>query len=141
MGGYQLRHTTKHSTPFLRVYATAPASILLAFFSHPGQNWLSTQGLVAYTMYQEVLGLLPQLWLMRRMHEVEPLTSHYVGLIVVARGIRMLFWGRMYLLGERFLQLFLADVCHTLLSADYMYLWLKKLRHGGSLIYSNSQSV
>lgn len=136
---YQYYHTTsKHSTPFLRVYATAPACMLLAFFFHPGDDWFSMQILVAYTMYQEAMGLLPQLWLMRKMHEVEAFTSHYVGLIVVARFIRMLFWGKMYFLGEHFLQLFFADICHTLLSADYMYLWCRKLQYGGRLIYSQS---
>lgn len=136
---YQYNHTTlMQSTPMLRVYATAPASLVLAFFFHPGDEWLSMQILVSYTMFQEAMGLLPQLWLMRKMNEVEPLTSHYVGLIVVARFIRMLFWGKMYFLGEHFLQLFFADICHTLLSADYMYLWCRKLQYGGRLIYSQS---
>mmetsp|Transcript_129472 Transcript_129472/g.360656 ORF Transcript_129472/g.360656 Transcript_129472/m.360656 type:complete len:219 (-) Transcript_129472:181-837(-) len=136
---YQLYHTTsKHSTPFLRVYATAPACLVLAFFFHPGDDWISLQILVSYTMFQEAMGLLPQLWLMRKMHDVEALTSHYVGLIVVARFIRMVFWGKMYFLGEHFLQLLFADICHTLLSADYMYLWCRKLQYGGRLIYSQS---
>jgi len=130
--------TSKHSTPYLRVYCTAPVCMVLAFFFHPGDDWWSMQILVSYTMFQEATGLLPQLWLMRKMHEVEPLTSHYVGLIVVARFIRMLFWGKMYFLGEHFLQLFFADILHTLLSADYMYLWVRKLQYGGRLIYSQT---
>lgn len=136
---FQLYHTTsKHSTVFLRVYVTAPVALVLAFFFHPGDDWISLQILVSYTMFQEALGLLPQLWLMRKMHEVEALTSHYVGLIVVARFIRMLFWCKMYFLGEHFLQLLFADICHTLFSADYMYLWFRKLQYGGRLIYSQS---
>merc|ERR1712151_200851 len=113
-------------------------ALVLAFFFNPGDQWLSMQILVSYTMFQEAMGLLPQLYLMRKMHEVEPLTSHYVGLIVVARFIRMVFWGKMYFLGEHFLQLFLADIIHTVLSADYMYLWFRKLKDGGRLIYSQS---
>lgn len=136
---YQFYHTaTKHSTPVLRVYATAPAALVLAFFFHPGDDWWSLQILVSYTMFQEAMGLLPQLYLMRKMHEVEPMTSHYVGLIVVARFIRMVFWGKMYIMGEHFLQLLFADVLHTLLSADYLYLWCRKLQYGGRLIYSQS---
>lgn len=139
---YQLYATTpKHTTVFLRVYVTAPACMVLAFFFHPGDDWWSMQILVAYSMYQEAMGLLPQLWLMRKMHEVEPLTSHYVALLIVARFIRMVFWGKMYFLGEHFLQLFLADILHTLLSADYMYLWCRKLRDGGRLIYSAGHSL
>lgn len=139
---WQLMHSEgKAAPPLLRVYATAPAALVLAFFFHPGDDWFTMQILVSYTMFQEAMGLLPQLWLMRKMHEVEPLTSHYVGLIVVARFIRMLFWGKMYLLGEHFLQIFFADVLHTLLSADYMYLWCRKLRNGGRLIYSQGVGV
>lgn len=136
---WQLYHTTsKHSIPVLRVYITAPICLLLAFLFHPGEDWMSMQILVSYTMFQEAMGLLPQLYLMRHMHEVEAMTSHYVGLIVVARAIRMVFWGKMYFLGEHFLQLFFADICHTLLSADYMYIWVRKLKDGGRLIYSQA---
>lgn len=135
-------HTTmKHAHPSLRIYSTGPASLLLAFLFHPGDGWWSMQILVSYTMFQEAMGLLPQLWLMRKMHEVEPLTSHYVGLLICARFIRMMFWVKMYFLGEHFLQLLFADVCHTLLSADYLYLWFKKLRYGGRLIYSQNYGV
>jgi len=134
-------HTTsKHALPYLRVYATAPTALVLAFFFHPGDDWFSMQILVAYSMYQEALGLLPQLWLMRKMHEVEPMTSHYVAMVVVSRFIRMVFWLKMYFLGEHFLQLLFADICHTLLSADYMYLWFKKLRYGGKLVYSGQMT-
>lgn len=125
----------------LRVYCTAPAALLLAFFFHPGDDWWSMQILVSFTMYMEAMGLLPQLWLMRKMHEVEALTSHYVGLLVVARIVRMIFWGKLFVMGEHFAQLLIADVLHTLLSADYLYLWCRKLRHGGRLIYSQGVSV
>lgn len=131
--------TTKHAAGPFRIWAIAPASLVLAFFFHPGESWWSIQILVAFTMYVEALGLLPQLYLMRNMHEIEPLTSHYVALLVIARAIRMLFWGVLFWMGEHFLQLFLADVIHTLLSADYMWLWFKKLRTGGRLVYSVAQ--
>mmetsp|Transcript_32088 Transcript_32088/g.73335 ORF Transcript_32088/g.73335 Transcript_32088/m.73335 type:complete len:221 (-) Transcript_32088:73-735(-) len=133
--------TQKHASWLLRVYTTAPVALVLAFFFHPGDEWFSIQILVSYTMFQEAMGLLPQLWLMRKMHEVEPLTSHYVGLLIISRMVRMCFWAKMYLLGEHFLQLFFADVCHTLLSADYLWLWCRKLQYGGGLIYSTSFKV
>merc|ERR1719401_225718 len=136
---YKLQHTTQRQANFwLRIYVTAPVCLALACVFHPGDEWFSMQILVSYTMFQEACGLLPQLWLMRKMHEVEPLTSHYVGLIVISRFIRMLFWGKMFFLGEHFLQLLLADIIHTLLAADYMYLWCRKLQYGGRLIYSQS---
>jgi len=138
---YKHAHTTSQQSSWLfRVYVTCPASLVLAFFFHPGDDWWSMQILVAYTMYQEAMGLLPQLYLMRKMHEVEPLTSHYVGLLVCARMVRMVFWGKLFFLGEHFVQLLIADVVHTLLSADYLYLWCRKLKYGGRLIYSQGVS-
>merc|ERR1719432_612695 len=115
--------------------------MVLALLFHPGDDWFSMQILVSYTMFQEAMGLLPQLYLMRKMHEVEAMTSHYVGLMVVARFFRMVFWGKMYFLGEHFLQLFFADILHTVLAADYMYLWCRKLQYGGRLVYSQGMSV
>jgi len=136
---YNHYHTsTKQSPNYLRIYATAPVCMGLAFFFHPGEDWVSMQIWVALTMYLEATGLLPQLWLMRKMHEVEPLTSHYVGLLVCARFVRMIFWAKMYFLGEHFLQLLVADLFHTICAADYMYLWFGKLRNGGRLIYSST---
>lgn len=87
-------------------------------------------------MYMEALALIPQLYLMRHMIEIEPLTSHYVGFLVIARIIRMVFWFEMYMLGENFIDLFISDLVHTVLSADYLFLWCKKLRFGGRLVYS-----
>jgi|EP00927_Polykrikos_kofoidii_P075371 ER lumen protein retaining receptor len=139
---YQYNHTTsKQPNKFLRIYFTAPAALVLALIFHPGDDWISMQVLIAFTNYLEAFALLPQLDLMRKMHEIEPLTSHYVGLIVVARFVRMLFWIKMTMLGEHFLQLMFSDICHTLLSADYMYLWFRKLKDGGRLVYSHSLSV
>lgn len=134
---FKYKHTTtKHSTPYLRVFVTIPLALVLAFFFHPGEDWWTMQILVAFTMYAECMGLLPQLWLMRKMHEVEPLTSHYVGLLVVARIVRMVFWVKLFMLGEHFLQLLVADIFHTLFSADYLWLWCRKLKSGGRLVYT-----
>lgn len=128
--------TTKHSVSYLRIYVTAPLAMVLAFLFHPGQDWVSMQILVAFSMYMEAIAMLPQLWLMRKMHEVEPLTSHYVGLLVIARMIRMVFWVKLFILGEHFVELLIADMCHALFSADYLWLWLRKLRTGGRLVLS-----
>jgi len=98
--------------------------------------WTLETRLVAFTMYLEALGMIPQLWLMRKTTYVEPLTSHYVLLIVVSRLCRMIFWGVLFFRGEHFLQLFLFDLMHTVCAADYVYLWVKKLRTGGKLVYA-----
>lgn len=128
--------TTMHACNWLRCYSLVPIALVLAFFFHPSDQWLSVQILVAFTMYLEALGLLPQLWLMKKMYDVEPLTSHYVALLIIARVCRMIFWGVLFWMGEHFFQLFLADILHSLFAADYMYLWCKKLKTGGRLIYA-----
>lgn len=134
---YKHYHTTiKHAVWWARIQVLVPVAAVLAFFFHPSDQWFSIQILVAFTMYIEALGLLPQLWLMKNMHEVEPLTSHYVGLLIVARLCRMVFWGVLFWMGEHFLQLFIADILHSLMAADYLYLWCRKLKSGGQLVYS-----
>lgn len=48
----------------------------------------------------------------------------------------MVFWGVLFYLGEHFLQLFIADVLHSLFAADYLYVWCRTLKRGGRLIYN-----
>ena len=134
----KLRHTTTVSVPVWMSYKVlVPMSLTLAYLVNPA-GWfnVSSQLLVAFNMYVEAIALIPQLWLIRKMEDVEALTSHYVGLLVIARGVRMVFWVVLFMEGDRFVSLFLADVFHTFLSADYLYLWVRKLRHGGRLVYS-----
>lgn len=121
---------------YLEAVSLAPIAMVLAFFFHPGDDWFTLQILVAFTMYIEALGMIPQLWIMRKIYFIEPLTSHYVGLLVIARLCRMIFWGVLFFKGEHFLQLFLADIVHSICSADYMYLWFRKLSNGGKLVYN-----
>jgi len=125
--------------PF-RVYFLVPGALFAATVLHPGDDIFTIQILVAFTMYIEAAGLLPQLWLMRRMHEIESLTSHYVGLLVVSRACRMIFWVVLFWMGERFWMLFAADLIHLCLAGDYMLLWIKKLKDGGQLVYSSSST-
>lgn len=133
-----LRHTTTRVTPTpLSAVILIPLALLVASIVNPGK-WFnfSSQILVAFTMFVEAIALVPQLWLVRKIGDIEALTSHYIGLLVIARVVRMLFWVFMLFDGQWFLCLFLADLLHTGLSADYLYLWIRKLRHGGRLVYS-----
>ena len=134
----QLRHTTTVMAPLLMSYRVlVPMCLIMAYLVNPA-GWfnVSSQLLVAFNMYVEAVALIPQLWLIRKIEDVEALTSHYIGLLVIARGVRMVFWIVLFMEGDRFVSLFLADVFHTVLSADYLYLWVRKLRHGGRLVYS-----
>lgn len=127
--------TTKEAWWPLRALTLIPIALVFSLLFHPGNTILSLQLLVAFTMYVEAMALLPQLYLMRKMIEVEPLTSHYVGLLVMSRIARLAFWFSLFRQGEHFLGLFIADLLHTLLAGDYLYIWCRKLRTGGALIY------
>lgn len=132
---FKNRHTTiKQAWWPLRYYVTLPLTMVLAILFHPGSKRWSIQILVAFTMYSEAVALLPQLYLMRYMNTIETFTSHYVGLLVVSRAVRLLFWIQLFIQGEHFFGLLFADAFHSILSADYLYLWCKKLRKGGQLI-------
>lgn len=125
------RHTqTRNVSVFISVLTLVPGAALLAILFHPGRVWLSFQVLVAFTIYLEAVALLPQLWLMRRMIEIESLTTCYVCLLILSRIARLMFWLSLYIQGETFLGLFIADSIHCLLSADYFLQWCRRLRHG-----------
>eukprot|EP00922_Rhytidocystis_sp_ex-Travisia-forbesii_P053267 GHVS01078986.1.p1 GENE.GHVS01078986.1~~GHVS01078986.1.p1 ORF type:complete len:217 (-),score=4.37 GHVS01078986.1:734-1384(-) len=129
------RHTQARSVSWMISIATlTPGAACLALLMHPGRVWFSIQVLVAFTIYLEAVALLPQLWLMRRMVEIESLTSFYVFLLILSRVMRLLFWLSLYVQGEHFVGLFVADAVHCLLSADYFLQWCRRLRHGSSLL-------
>ena len=132
------RHTSITATPFALSYPVLMMiATVLAYLVNPGKWFaVSNQILVAFTIYIEAVALAPQLWMVRKIGDVEALTSHYIGLLVIARIVRMLFWIVIFFDGQRFLCLFVADLLHTALSADYLYLWINKLRNGGRLVYS-----
>jgi len=141
---WQYRHTSNvgkkeknHSDVWwpLRWYYLALASGILATLFHPGRATLSMQILVAYSIYSEAMALLPQLATMRTCIEVESITSNYVAILVSSRLLRLLFWVNLYHMGETFPGLMVADLVHTLLSADFLRLWVQKLKNGGLLLY------
>lgn len=136
---HRLRHTASESegSILLTWKFLTPLCLVGACIVNPGAWFrVSLQILVGFTMYIEAVALIPQLSLLRKMSDVEALTSHYIGLLVIARFVRVCFWIVLYVGGDTFLCLLFADMFHTVLCADYMYLWVRKLRHGGRLVYT-----
>jgi len=138
---YDTSRLDRQPLDIMRVWVLAPIALVVAFLFHPGDDWMSMQVLVAFTMYMEAMALTPQLWLFRKASFVEGMNSNYVGLLICARFIRMLFWLKMYFLGEHFVQLLFADIAHTILAADFSLKWFKKLINGGNIIMSEKISV
>jgi len=116
--------------PFKFIYLLIASTILSVFF-HPGSKgsyYFTLQMLVAFTMYFEACGLLPQIYILRKMREVEVQLGHYVFCLAISRAVRLLFWLCMWLEGDSFIYLMLADFLHTALLGDFVYFYLKTKR-------------
>lgn len=114
--------------PFKFVYLLI-ASTVLSIFLHPGSKgkyYFTLQMLVAFTMYFEACGLLPQIYILRKMAEVEITLGHYVFSLAVSRAIRMVFWFMMWLDGDSFIYLMIADLLHTILLGDFVYYYVRR---------------
>lgn len=126
------------TTPkYLRVGPIAGFCAVLSFFFHPGDKsdyFFTIQMLVSFTIFIECAGLLPQFYLMVRRGEVEGMTKHYVMMLGIARFFRTLFWVSMYLKGESFMHLILADLLHTIVLVDFAYLYYKSMVSGKRLL-------
>lgn len=58
---------------------------------------------------------------MRKIRTIDVRVGNYVVLLGISRIIRMVFWILMYLEGDSFLYLILADLLHTFLIGDFVY--------------------
>lgn len=133
------RYTNNRSVPiYLSWKLGFPVVTFFSFLFHPGSTWFNDQFFVAFTMYADAFAILPQLYLLRCVNEVEAMTSHYVATLVIARLMRLLFWLHLWILDEIFWGLLIPDILHTIMSFDYLWQWYKRLRMGGRLIYSVS---
>jgi len=117
---------------YLKTYFLAPIALALGFIFHPGTAWWSMQVLVAFTMNLEAFGLLPQLYLLRKIVYVEPVAGSYILLLGLARIVRFGFWMKLYTTGDHFVELIVADVFHTLCCVDFAVMWFRKLKSSGA---------
>lgn len=58
---------------------------------------------------------------MRKIRTIDVRVGNYVMLLGISRVIRMVFWILMYLEGDSFIYLILADLLHTILIGDFVY--------------------
>eukprot|EP01016_Furgasonia_blochmanni_P003705 TRINITY_DN11450_c0_g1_i2.p1 TRINITY_DN11450_c0_g1~~TRINITY_DN11450_c0_g1_i2.p1 ORF type:complete len:274 (-),score=36.40 TRINITY_DN11450_c0_g1_i2:98-919(-) len=110
--------------------------MVLSFIFHPGSKneyYLSMQMLVSFSMFVEACGLLPQIYLLRKIGEIEAMTGHYLFCLAMSRIFRMVFWIMMYLKGDMFAYLIIADLLHTILLADFIYFYIKN-RHSRTIL-------
>jgi len=118
---------------------------VLALLFHPGKKnifsfQLNMQVLVAFSIYLESAGLLPQLFLLRKVGDVGGVTRHYIFSLAISRLIRLFFWICEYMLGNVFFSLMIADFIHCVLLADFTYYYFKSMKSGQPiLIFSTKQ--
>jgi len=86
--------------------------------------------------YLETLSMLPQLWMLSKIGEVEALTSHFVVLSALSRVCSLIFWYRGFAElappagGVNFpgVGVVGAHVMQLLLSCDFVFLYLRNFR-------------
>ena len=115
------------NNPIKLVYLVAVCAVLSYFF-HPGKRDAYMQMLVSFTIFLEAAGMLPQIYIMRKLKAVEVTIGHYVFSLAVSRVFRLLFWFMSWLDGVAFGYLVIADLVHTLLLADFCYFYLRSKR-------------
>jgi len=107
---------------------------ILAVIVHPNlDRWTLFDILWTTGCYLETLSMLPQLWMLSKIGEVETMTSHFVVLSALARVCSLIFWYRGFAElrpphgGFNFpgYGVMGAHVIQLLLSCDFVFLYLK----------------
>lgn len=70
----------------------------------------------------------------KKIGTIEADISKYLVAMGFSRLLRLAFWVMNYFAGEKFVYLILADVIHTVIIADVMFIWVKERKQGAILI-------
>lgn len=124
-------YQTVNLPPFLKLYVLVPVVIVLSFLFNPGSTFFSSQVFVSLGIYAEAIGLLPQLYLIRKTNDVGDLSELYIVFLGAARFFRLLFWLKMYFDGNKFLSLIIADVIHCATLFNFIHNVIKKWSGSG----------
>ena len=106
---------------FLKLYFLIPIIAILSFFFNPGDTCFTDQFFVAFGMFCESFGLLPQLYIIRKSKDSGDLSQLYVVFLAIARFLRLFFWIAMFFQGGRFFSLITADIIHCLALSNFVY--------------------
>ena len=117
--------------PFLKLYILIPFVVVLSFLFNPGSNWFSSQVFVSLGIFSEAIGLLPQLYMIRKNSDCGDLSELYIVFLGTARFCRFLFWIKMYFDGNKFMALIIADIIHCATLFNFIYNVIKKWSGSG----------
>merc|ERR1719390_73138 len=144
--GYLMRCTfVTHRSTYQEQHDSFPISIqqmvmgcfVLAVMVHPNlDRWPLFDIMWTTGCYLETLSMLPQLWMLSKIGEVDALTSHFVVLSALSRVCSLIFWYRGFAElrppngGFNFpgLGVMGAHVMQLLLSCDFVFLYLRNFR-------------
>lgn len=127
---YASTYQEEHDT--LDVSRVFPICFLLAVFIHGDlNNSFIFDTIWTLHMNMDVVAMIPQLWMLSRIGEVEGMTSHFVAAMVASRGCSFSFWfygfrelkrgNGMNLCGW---QLIGAHCLQFLIAADFMFYYI-----------------
>ena len=119
---------------YFRIYALVIFSIIFAFLFNHGQGYFTLQFLIAFSFYIESLSMLPQINMIRKMGTVQKFIGKYLTFMAFSRLARILFWLYYYLEGQVYLTLLLADIIHTAILADFVWIYLKNTSKSNIII-------
>ncbi len=106
---------------YLKLYVLLPFITILSFFFNPGDNYFSDQIFVSLGIFAESIGLLPQLYIIRKSKDSGDLSELYVVFLALARFFRLFFWITMFIAGSRYFSLIIADIIHCIALSNFVY--------------------
>ena len=116
---------------YLQLYVLLPLAIFLSLIFNPGDSLFSSQIFVSLSIFSEAIGLLPQLYIIKKSRDSGDLSELYIIFLGIARFLRLIFWIFMYISGERFYALFFADLLHCIVLSNFIYSVLKRWSWNG----------
>lgn len=106
---------------YLKLYVLLPLVVILSFFFHPGDSYISDQIFVSLGIFSEAVGLFPQLYIIRKSKDSGDLSKLYIVFLGIARFLRLFFWLIMFINGRNYFSIIIADVIHTLALSNFIY--------------------
>merc|ERR1719486_1747622 len=131
---HRATYQEQHDSLPIKVQNLVMGCFVLAVVVHPNLDRRPLFDILWTTgCYLETLSMLPQLWMLSKIGEVEALTSHFVVLSVLSRVCSLIFWHRGFAEltpqdgGFNFAGFGVmgAHIAQLLLSCDFVFLYLR----------------
>ena len=106
---------------YLKLYVLLPLIAFLSFFFNPGDSYFTEQIFVSFGIFSEAIGLFPQLYIIKKSKDSGDLSELYVVFLALARFLRLFFWITMFIAGNSYLCLIIADIIHCLTLSNFVY--------------------